>query len=741
MTGGTDTRGTAGGEPWYRTTLRWGQTNLTEIDPSRYDRTWWRRHWRRTGVQGVIVNAGGIVAYYPSAIPFHHRAEFLGDRDLYGEIVEDARAEGLAVVARMDSNRVDAALADAHPGWICRDASGTPFRAADKLITCINSGYYREYLPDVMREIIARSRPDGFSDNSWPGLTRERICHCDNCRSAFRAASGHGLPARADWSDDAYRRWIRWNYQRRTEQWAFNNRVTTEAGGSHCLWSGMISGDILANCQRFIDLRAVLAQTEIVMLDHQRRSLVNAFDQNTEAGKRLHEVAGWHKLIPESMPQYQLGSPPFRVSAMPVAEARLWATSGFAGGIQPWWHHIGAAHDDRRQYATAEPIFRWHEANADVLTNREPMADAGVVWSQDNYDFAGQDRPEERAYAPYKGVTAALDKAGLTWLPVAADDIAGVAGRMRVLLLPDLAAMSDAQAEAVRAFAASGGSVVATGGTGSLTEWGDKRPEPALAVLFGVRATTGGEGGRGPHPVDREDDSRHTYLRLLPELRAGHDGPADGAAPVPAGPRPPVLAGLDGTDLVPFGGFLPGLEAMAGTEVLATFVPGFPIFPPETSWLRRPRTDIPAIAVRDGPGGGRLAWFAADLDRCFARDENAEHAALLVNAVRWGLGGPELVKLEGARTVVTPTLYRQGTRTVLHLNNRVLTSRIPGRQTELIPVGPVHVRLRQPSGAVAPVCVSLRVAGGTVPASVEDGALVFEVAEVADHEVAVIDWT
>ncbi len=51
---------------WYHTTFRWGQTNITEIDPARYDIDWWREHWRRTQVQGVIINAGGIVFYYPS---------------------------------------------------------------------------------------------------------------------------------------------------------------------------------------------------------------------------------------------------------------------------------------------------------------------------------------------------------------------------------------------------------------------------------------------------------------------------------------------------------------------------------------------------------------------------------------------------------------------------------------------------------------------------------------------------
>src|ERR1041384_7487322 len=55
--------------PWYRRCLRWGQTNITELDVTRYDIAWWRDYWKRTCVQGIIVNAGGIVAYYPTEYP------------------------------------------------------------------------------------------------------------------------------------------------------------------------------------------------------------------------------------------------------------------------------------------------------------------------------------------------------------------------------------------------------------------------------------------------------------------------------------------------------------------------------------------------------------------------------------------------------------------------------------------------------------------------------------------------
>src|SRR5262245_17625974 len=62
--------------PWYKRTLRWGQTNLTELDPTRFDLAWWRDYWKRTAVQGVVVNAGGITAYYPTQVPLHRRAQF-----------------------------------------------------------------------------------------------------------------------------------------------------------------------------------------------------------------------------------------------------------------------------------------------------------------------------------------------------------------------------------------------------------------------------------------------------------------------------------------------------------------------------------------------------------------------------------------------------------------------------------------------------------------------------------------
>ena len=224
--------GPGGVLPWYRRALRWGQTNITEIDPQRYDIAWWRQHWKRTQIQGVIINAGGIVAYYPSKFPLHYRAAALGDRDLYGELARAAHEDGLAVLARMDSNRVHEDFFRAHPDWFALNANGQPHRAADLYVTCVNSPYYDDYIPSVLREIIERSQPEGITDNSWAGLERDNICFCENCQRKFREQAGQPIPRAKNWDDPVYRQWIQWNYARRLEIWDIFNR--TKIGRASC---------------------------------------------------------------------------------------------------------------------------------------------------------------------------------------------------------------------------------------------------------------------------------------------------------------------------------------------------------------------------------------------------------------------------------------------------------------------------------------------------------------------------
>jgi hypothetical protein len=721
--------------PWYRRVTRWGQTNINEKDPAHYDIEWWRKHWKNTNTQGVIINAGGIVAYYPSKIPLHRQAQFLEGKDLFGELCRAAHEEGLAVFARMDSNRAHEEFYKAHPDWFACNAAGKPYKADELFITCVNSPYYNKHIPSILTEIANLYHPEGFTDNSWSGLGRDSICHCDYCKNSFRDRTGKEIPSARNWNDPVYRDWIRWNYDRRLEIWDLNNETTKSAGGNECIWSGMNSSSISDQSRSFRDYKGICSRAEILMLDSQARSDTGGFQQNADTGKLSHGLLGWNKLMPESMAMYQAGRPTFRVSRKPVPEAHMWMIEGIAGGIQPWWHYVGASHEDRRIYHTPGPILQWHKANEKFLINRNPFASVGIVWSQENTDFYGREEAEIMIDQPWRGIRQSLIRARIPYIPVHADHIGREAGQLSVLILPNLGVMTESQIDAVRRFVNAGGGLIATGESSLYNEWGEKRSDYALSDIFGVHIAEKSNSATVTSDRRVPGSASHTYLRLTPELRGNVDGPKTGLEPPVNQKRHPVLNGFDETDIISFGGILEPLKTDPGSEVLLTFIPAFPVYPPETAWMRVPKTDIPGLIIKSG-GGGNVAFLTADIDRQYDRYNLPDHGDLLANLVRWAAKDniPLTVDCPG---LIDCNMYLQPGRLILHLTN--LTSTGTWRQPidEYIPVGPVKVGIRIPGG-INVKSLNLLVSGLKISGTVTNGWLRFSINSIINHEVVVI---
>src|SRR5690606_14131739 len=111
-----------------------------------------------------------------------------------------------------------------------------------------------------------------------------------------------------------------------------------------------------------------------------------------------------------------------------------------------------------------------------------------------------------------------------------------------------------------------------------------------------------------------ESFTHHTYLRLHPEVRGQVEGPLTGNEPAVTGPRPAVLAGFEETDIIGFGGRLEAVTVDAGAQVPLTFIPAFPIYPPEFAWMREADSGQPALVLHEPSEGGRVAYLAADID-------------------------------------------------------------------------------------------------------------------------------
>ena len=660
---------------WYQHCLRWGQTNLTEIDAKTYDAELWREVWRAKRTQGIIVNAGGLVSYYPSQFEHQYRAHFLGDRDLFGEICSLARKEGLAVIARMDSSQGLAALAQEHPDWFVHDKQGHNGSDRNERCTaCVNSPYYHEYLPAVIEEIAGRYQPEAFADNSWTGMGRKHICYCPNCREKFQAEIGHDLPEKVDFDDPVYRAWVSWGYRCRLDVWDRYNAAARKGGGPDCLWLGMVNSDPILGHVDFADIEAIGQRTPFILCDQQSRTGAGGFEQNAFAGKLLHEVSSWETPVAESMSLYVRGPANLRLSAAPEAEARLWISEGLAGGIAPWWHIVGAQAEDRRKLGSCDTLFQWHAENEELLFHREPIANVGLLWSQENADFFGRETPLENVFHPLRGWNKTMVRARIPHLPIHARHIRRQIARLETLILPAMVVLDDDQIAALVEFVEAGGNLIATGPVGALDITGTPRAKNPLHELFGL------EWGSDTAKIDFTRNEKNTYLDL-PDT--------------PSEPAPRIRDWFeDQSDLLGFGGCL--TPATLSTENAATiaagFIPAIRSYPPEFAWIHERQPDTPAIAVREHPSGGRLVFLAADLDRRYAACGLPDHAETLTRLLDWTLRGNPSIRVEGPGSVDVHAYHQPG-RMLIHLINITGGNLWPSHHEETIPLGPQTITL------------------------------------------------
>src|SRR5271168_3539969 len=88
---------------WFDRPMRWAQINMTEDDPAKMDVPFWLDYFRRIHADGACLSAGGVVAFYPTEIEFHHRSRWLpGHETFLSELIEGCRRNGMVVLARTD---------------------------------------------------------------------------------------------------------------------------------------------------------------------------------------------------------------------------------------------------------------------------------------------------------------------------------------------------------------------------------------------------------------------------------------------------------------------------------------------------------------------------------------------------------------------------------------------------------------------------------------------------------------
>ena len=177
-------------------------------------------------------------------------------------------------------------------------------------------------------------------------------------------------------------------------------------------------------------------------------------------------------------------------SVQSEAEICLWVADGVANGLRPWFTKFSGVLHDERWLKPVERIYqrlaRWEK----YLRNQSPLARTGLVYSQQTAWFYGGDRAGAKVEDHTLGWYQALIEARIPFEMVH-DRLLDAAHvrQFKTLILPNIAALSDAQCRQLREYVTRGGSLVATYETSLYDEWGVKRKDFGLSDLFGVSFT------------------------------------------------------------------------------------------------------------------------------------------------------------------------------------------------------------------------------------------------------------
>jgi hypothetical protein len=447
----------------------------------------------------------------------------------------------------------------------------------------------------------------------------------------------------------------------------------------------------------------------------QRAAMVAADRQGRKSATVPPWLAGWNASVFRSVMD---GKPVAGITSVAInddvhrwkdsvqsaAELRVWTLECIAHGMQPWFVKFSGTIYDHRWVPVVEGIYDWHFKNERFLRNRRNLARVGVVWSPQTSAVVGNSKSEASQF----GIAHALVEARIPFDMVYEQLLDRVhVERFKLLVLPNIAALSDAQCDQLRQFVERGGSILATFETSLYDQAGQKRADFGLADLFGVGYT-----GK------TEPFVKNSYIHFE------------------HGTKHPILRGFENA------GRMINTIGYAHVRPTATFlpppltrVPSYPDLPMEDVYPRQVTSDVPDVYLRE-IGSSRVAYFPGDVDSTFWEILDPDHGRTIANVTRWALGEPDVVSVAG-QGVLDVSAWQGDDFIVVHLVNLTNPMMMKGPLRETIATGPQQLSVLIPRGK-SPRQTKLLVSQAEVRPTFADQTLRLTIPSIADHEVVAV---
>ncbi len=386
--------------------------------------------------------------------------------------------------------------------WIMVYRDGSPalyLGDPDRYMGCLNNPGWRQYLKDMITSAVEHNANGLFYDNYFiprPGrglddeaAARAWACYCDTCRELFgpytekKLGWACDLPDDPVWDDPVWQAFIEFRDDTIAEVTRINVAHAKSLNPDIKIYpnvcppwfgGGGAKGSVTAQLADIVDI--------LLFEGNQQPRL-----ERGGGLPRAHTAAvDWkYATALTSKPILYRAHQPDKVTT--ADETRMGIAEGFAFGGS--YQNVVAGHlaaEPYRKKAVTRyySFFKKHE---DRYTDVEDVADVGLLVSQPTINWYHPDRAARGSGLPQtiQGASQALYELHVPF-NVVLDRALAESTDFRMLLAPNVACMSDEQAEAIATFVEGGGGLIATGVTSLYDERYRRRDDYALAEVFGV---------------------------------------------------------------------------------------------------------------------------------------------------------------------------------------------------------------------------------------------------------------
>lgn len=616
---------------WYRQQLRIVQTVLREPDIINYDAVGVVRYLEDVGANCIIINAGGIVDFFDNKVELANPNIFMTNEDILRDLTEEAHKKNIKVMVRVDFRGVEGPIYQQKPHWFSLTSDGKPLQRndfhLDLYLPCFNGEYKNGHAVRYIKNLMAKYDIDGIWQNS---VGSYGACYCEACRDLYRKEIGKDIPVHHDFGDpifDEYRLWK----SRCADRHIRLIRDTVKSFGDEKAYAAEVFGMFHARIAKYegIDLYNgkkyfdfMVSPTFLTISNTKRNYDILSYPAST---LRFMKALDPEK---QAVALYGNNGTRWRYVKDPTVESRiwLWEAASVGGGL---WNcmfngqHPAATFDNRNAFIEKD-VYIYLKDNSKILEMQNPFADVGIFYSKPTRDTFAADNEDTDRYGVFiKGVERVMTGHHIqyTFCPDLDFTLERIK-KLKLLILPNTACLSDDQIQIIKTYVQQGGSIIASFETSLYDEKGKKRSDFGLAELFGCTCTG----------ITR--DTSNDCYQLLNEM--GH----------------PILEGFTGTSLIMNSGETLLCKPLKsnGYSVICSYVPVIHNQPPEKAWIKDMRAPYPTVVAGEY-GKGRVVYFSNQTDKLCHTNGHEDFIDIYYNAIRWAVDGKLTIATDAPSSV------------------------------------------------------------------------------------------